>query len=357
MKALVTGAAGFIGSHVARLLVERGHEVRALHLPGEDLRNLAGLDCERFAGDVTDEDAMRRATTGHDWVFHLAAIYALWTRDPARLFCVNVEGTRTVLEASRAAGVRRVIHTSSIARFGGQGRSSDGSWRRATEDSPFSLGPTGDLYSRTKAEAHELAVSFARAHAAELDVVLVAPCGPIGPGDVGPTPTGRLLLAALQLPAVIVTDTVTNFAHVRDMAAGHLLAAERGRPGECYLLGHENLSLVELARRALARHGLERPIFRAPPTLARLAARVAAATAELTGRAPLITPAAAAIAERGLAADCQKAVRELGLPQTPIDDALADALHWFAENGYLRNRALRRAADGLFAEQRRAPRL
>src|SRR5262249_12523334 len=160
------------------------------------------------------------AADGCDWVFHLAAIYALWSRDPERMRRVNVDGTRTVLEASRAAGVQRVVHCSSIARFGGQGRG-----RRATEESRFALGPTADRYSRSTAEAHELALSFA----ADLDVVIVAPCGPIGPGDVGPTPTGRLLLRALTLPAVIVPDTVTNFAHVRDIAAGHLLAAERGR--------------------------------------------------------------------------------------------------------------------------------
>src|SRR5262245_4794278 len=165
MKALVTGAAGFIGSHVARVLVEAGHQVRALHLPNEDTRNLAGLDVERVSGDVTDGEAMRRHARGRDWVFHLAAIYALWTRDPARLRRVNVEGTRTVLEAARAAGVARVVHTSSIARFGGQGRT-----RRATEESRFALGPSGDLYARSKAEAHEVAVAVAR----EIDVVIVA---------------------------------------------------------------------------------------------------------------------------------------------------------------------------------------
>jgi dihydroflavonol-4-reductase len=324
--ALVTGAAGFIGSHVVRLLSADGHKVRALHLPGENLANLEGLDCEKLPGDVTDPQAMRRAVMGCDWVFHLAAIYALWTRDPARLWQVNVNGTRTVLEAARDAGVERVVHTSSIARFGGQGRHADGRVRLATEESPFALGPTGDLYSRSKAEAHELALSFAR----DLDVVVVAPCGPIGPGDIGPTPTGRLLTSLLKLPAVVVTDTVTNFAHVRDMARGHILAAERGRSGECYLLGCENLSLAELAGRALLQLGVKKSIWVAPLRLARLAAQAAVSAAELTGQAPLITPAAVAIAERGLAADCQKAVRELGLPQTSIDEALGEALRWFA---------------------------
>jgi dihydroflavonol-4-reductase len=335
MKALVTGAAGFIGSHVVRALLEGGHAVRALHLPGEDLRNLAGLDVERIAGDVTDGEAMRRAAAGCDWVFHLAAIYALWTRDPERMRQVNVDGTRTVLEAARAAGVARVVHTSSIARFGGQGRG-----QRATEESPFALGATGDPYCRTKAEAHELALSFAR----ELDVVIVAPCGPIGPGDVGPTPTGRLLVRALTLPVIVVSDTITNFAHVRDMARGHVLAAERGRRGESYLLGHVDLTLAELARRALARVGLRRRIVTVPFSLARVAARGALAAAELTGQPPLITPAAVAIAELGLAADCGKAVRELGLPQTPIDEALHDALVWFARERYLPEGALARRA-------------
>jgi dihydroflavonol-4-reductase len=342
MKALVTGAAGFIGSHVVRALVEAGHAVRALHLPGEELRNLAGLDVERVAGDVTDADDMRRAVAGCDWVFHLAAIYALWTRKPERMRKVNVEGTRTVLEAARAAGVRRVVHTSSIARFGGQGRG-----QRATEESAFALGPTGDLYSRTKFEAHEVA----RAFAADLDVVIVAPTGPIGPGDVGPTPTGRLLLRALTLPVVVVADTVTNFAHVRDIARGHLLAAERGRRGESYLLGHRDLTLAELARLALARFGVRRPIVRVPFSVARMAAHGAVAAANVTGRAPLITPAAVAIAELGLAADCGKAVRELGLPQTPIEDALHEALVWFAAEGYLPHGALSDSRESRYSRR------
>src|SRR5262249_23765052 len=154
---------------------------------------------------------------------------------------VNVEGTRTVLEAARASGVARVVVCSSIARFGGQGRNPDGSFRRATETSAFSL--PMDLYSRSKAAAHDLALDWA-AQPPAVEVVLVAPTGPIGPGDLGPTPTRRLLATMLPLPVVMVTDTVSNFAHVRDMARGHLLAAEKGRPGECYLLGHEDVSLA-----------------------------------------------------------------------------------------------------------------
>ena len=166
MRALVTGAAGFIGSNVVRALLAEGHDVRALHLPREDVRNLRGLDVERFAGDVTDRARMREAARGRDVVFHLAAIYALWERAPGAMHRVNVGGTRVVLDAARDAGVRRVVFTSSIARFGGQGPG-----RRATETSPFALGDTGDAYSRTKQLAHEVAREAAR----DLDVTIVAP--------------------------------------------------------------------------------------------------------------------------------------------------------------------------------------
>ncbi len=329
MRALVTGAAGFIGSHVVRELVEAGHEVRALHLPTDDLRNLRGLEAERVAGDVTDADGLRAAMRGCDHVFHLAAVYALWLADPARMRRVNVDGTRSVLEAARATGVERVVYTSSIARFGGQGPG-----RRATESSAFALGPTGDVYARSKADAHEIAVAAARAGQ---DVVIVAPTGPVGPGDVGPTPTGRLLLSALSLPAVVVARTVSNFAHVGDMARGHLLAAERGRAGETYLLGAEDVELEVLARRMLSIAGLHKPVLVAPFGLAELAGHAALFVAErVTRRAPLLTPAAVAIARLGLAADCTKAVRELGFSPRPLEDALRDACAWWRREGYAR---------------------
>lgn len=329
MKALVTGAAGFIGSHVVRALLADGHGVRALHLPGEDTRNLRGLAVERIEGDVTDAPAMARAVRGCDWVFHLAAVYALWEAAPGRMRRVNVEGTRIVLEAARAAGVSRVVYTSSIARFGGQGRGV-----RATEASPFRLGATGDVYSATKADAHDVALDFA---ARGLDVTIVAPTGPLGPGDVGPTPTGRLLLRCLTLPVVVVTASVVNFADVRDIARGHVLAATRGKRGATYLLGHRDVALPELARTALALTGRRRRVIVAPFVVARVAAHAADLLADrVTRRAPLLTPAAVAIAELGLAADCSKAVVELGLPQGPLDVALHDALEWFAREGYAR---------------------
>jgi len=332
MKTLVTGAAGFIGSNVVRALLEDGHDVRAMHLRAEDIRNLRGLEVERIAGDVTDRDSLRAAMKGCEVVFHLAAVYALWTPDGtgARMRAVNVDGTRNVLDVARELGVRRVVHTSSIARFGGQGMR-----HRATEKSAFALASTGDRYSRTKADAHAIAVDAAK----EQDVVIVAPCGPIGPGDVGPTPTGRLLLSAIRLPVAIVAPTVTTFADVRDMARAHVLAAERGVRGETYLLGTEDLSVEDVARMAMDVLGVQKPIVRAPLSLASVAAHAAKTWADrVSRRPPLFTPEAIRIARLGLRADCTKAVRDLGMPQSPIEDAVRDEIEWFAREGYLGRR-------------------
>lgn len=327
MRCLVTGAAGFVGSHVARLLVERGDEVKALVLASDDLRNLRGLDLDVRIGDVTDAASVERAMRGAEVVFHVAALYRLWTGDPRLMHRVNVEGTRSVLETAARLGVRRVVHTSSIARFGGQGPG-----RVATEASPYALGKTGSAYADSKAAAHEVAEAAARRGQ---DVVIVAPCGPIGPGDVGPTPTGRLLLACLSLPVVTVTDTVTNFVDVRDVAAGHLLAAERGAAGQSYLLGHQNLRLSELAALGLEVTGKRARIVEVPDVAARVAGHAASLYADhVSRRAPPLTREAARIARLHLAADAGRAVRELGLPQSPLKGAVRDALGWWQQHGY-----------------------
>lgn len=328
-RALVTGASGFIGAHVVAALLREDVEVRALVLPGDPAPNLAGLPIERVHGDVTDAAALARAMVGVDTVFHLAAIYALWLRDPARMRAVNVEGTRAVLEAAARASVARVVHTSSIARFGGQGLGV-----RATEHSAFALGDTGDAYAQSKADAHAVAEAAA---ARGQDVVLVAPTGPIGPGDVGPTPTGRLLLLCAKLPVVAVPRSISNFADVRTIAQGHVLAARHGRAGRSYLLGDCDLSFAQIAELALAAVGRSAPVYEVPTRWVGLAARAMTAWADrVSHRAPPVTPAAVAMAARGLAADCSRARDELGLRPLPIERAVADALEDFRRRGLLR---------------------
>jgi dihydroflavonol-4-reductase len=340
LKALVTGGTGFIGSHVVRLLLAEGEQVRVLHLPGENAINLGGLDVELVPGDVTDRASVRNAVRGCDRVFHLAAIFALWTRHPERMRQVNVGGTEIVLREAGDAGASRIVATSSIAVFGGQGRGRD-----ADERSPFRLGNTRDPYARTKYEAHRIATDLA---ASGLDVVIVAPTGPVGPGDVGPTPTGRLLLSALTSPWLAVIDTESNVVDVRDVARGHLLAARLGRRGETYLVGGQNLTLRELVTMVRVELGLAARaapgagIVAVPPSLLAPAAHALVLRARLTGRPPLFTPQALAIAALGLRASCAKAARELGLRTGPIRGAVRDAIVWFERNGYVRSSRLRR---------------
>lgn len=331
MRALVTGGAGLIGGHVVRRLLARGWEVRVLDVQRgrHGLEELAGV--QWCLGDVRDRETVSRAVKGCDWVFHVAAIYALWMRDPERLWQVNVEGTRRVLEAAAEEGVKRVVHTSSIAVYGGQGKGCV-----ATEESPFRLGQTGDLYAISKYAAHQVALSFARKG---LDLVIVAPTGPIGPGDAGPTPTGRLLLMGLRMPFGLVTETTSNFGDVRDIAEGHCLAAERGKTGESYLLGAENWGARELQGLSFALMGRKRPVFSFQGRLLDVLSHALVGVSQTTGKAPLFTPAAIRIARLGLAADCRKAVRELGLPQNPIERALYDALIWFEKHGYTKKGA------------------
>lgn len=335
MKNLVTGGGGFIGSHVVRALLDEGEQVRVLLRPGEDERNLSGLDVERTTGDVLDTATVRRAVRGCRRVFHLAAIYALWLPRMDVMRRVNVEGTRNVLDASLDAGVDRVVHTSSIAVFGGQGADRD-----ATEESPFRLGATGNLYALTKLESHRAALEYAQRG---LDIVLAAPCGPIGPGDLGPTPTGRFLLALVNAPFVPRVETVSCFGDVRDIARGHLLAADRGRTGECYLLGTENLCYRDLARMVEEATGVRKPGVPVPDPLLLAAGHVMKRMADLGWkRPPLLTPDGVRIGRLGLRADCSKARRELGLPQRPLRTAVRDALAWFAANGYIRDPRLAR---------------
>jgi dihydroflavonol-4-reductase len=327
-KVLVTGATGFVGANVVRCLLAHGDEVRALVRPSSDRRSLAGLPLELAEGDLRDAGAVRRAVRGCARVYHVAADYRLWARDPRELYASNVAGTTNVLEACLAEGVERVVHTSTVGTIGLAALP-----RPCDEATPLAPGQLGSHYKRSKLEAERAALSYV---ARGLDVVVVNPTAPIGPWDAKPTPTGRILVdfARGRLPAFV--DTGLNVVHVADVAEGHWLAAARGRTGERYILGHENLTLQAILV-ALARLlGRPTPRLRLPYPVAWLAGAVSTAVADaVTHRPPAVALEAVRMARRRMFVDPAKAVRELGLPQTPVHHAFQDALRWFAERGYV----------------------
>lgn len=330
---LITGGAGFIGSHVVRLLRQRYPQarLRVLHLPRENLLNLRDLDgIELMAGDISRIEDVQRAVQGCEVVFHLAAIYALWLPDMSVLDRVNTEGTRRLLQACLEAGVKRVVHTSSIAVFAGQGQGNT-----ASERSAFQLWESD--YSRSKYQSHIVAQEYARLG---LDVVIVCPALPVGPGDIGPTPTGKIITQALTLPLLLAVETgPTCYIDVRDCAMGHVLALEKGVTGESYILGGENYDHYEILSRLTKLLGLHKPIHTVSLRVLKPLTQVATWVADhVTRRAPFFTPAEVAITRKGLKCDASKARRELGLQVRPIEHSLADAVQWFADHGYVRLR-------------------
>ena len=335
MRAFVTGASGFIGGHVARALLERGHEVTALVRPGSALR----FEHPRLTlaqGDLCDRASLDRAVAGCDAAFHIAALYTFWSPDAEAMWRANVDGTRNVLEAALAAGVERVVHTSTVStlHFVADGAP-------ATEARTAAPHELIGAYKRTKFEAERVAFSMAAAGA---PIVVVNPSAPVGPGDVKPTPTGRIIVDFLRGAMPAVVDTGLNLVDVADVAEGHLLAWEKGRIGERYLLGNAqgNLTLAQMLRMLAEASGRRIAPRRIPYRLA-LAAAYADRAVEgaLLRREPRIPLEAARMARKPMWADPAKAVRELGLPQSPVADALSRAAEWFAENGYLAKRKRR----------------
>jgi dihydroflavonol-4-reductase len=325
---LVTGGTGFVGANVVRELLREGAAVRVLARPGSDRRALAGLPVEVVEGDLTRPATLGPAVAGVRLIFHVAADYRLWTTDPAALYRANVDGTRAILERAGEAGVERVVYTSTV---GALGIPADGS--PGTEDTPVSLADMVGPYKRSKFLAEQVALEMARRG---LPVVIVNPSAPVGPWDVKPTPTGQMIVDFLAGRMFASLDTGLNIVHVRDVARGHLLAAERGRVGERYILGHANLSLGEIFRRLAALTGRRPPRLRIPYALAWLAAAGFEAAARVRGRPPRVSLTAVRMARKRMYFSPAKAVRELGLPQTDVDQALADAVQWFSEHGYVR---------------------
>jgi dihydroflavonol-4-reductase len=309
-------------------LVQAGHEVRALVRPQADRRLLADLPVTIVAGDVRDLDTVRRATAGCARVYHVAALYKLWVRRRQDMYESNVTGTENVLRAADERGVERIVYTSSVATLGCAG---DGSLGR--EDTPVSLADMLGHYKRSKFLAEQVALKYARRG---LPVVIVNPSTPVGIGDLKPTPTGQMLVDFLngRMPGYV--DTGLNLVDVEDVAQGHLLAAEKGHIGEKYILGHENLTLRQIFGLLSELTGQPAPRFKVPYALALGAAYGDAALARLIpGREPSIPPVGVKLSKKKMFFDTTKAVRELGLPQTPVREALGKAVSWFRQFGYI----------------------
>jgi dihydroflavonol-4-reductase len=324
---LVTGGTGFVGAAVVRHALAAGHRVRVLARPGGDRRLLAGMPVEVAEGDLTDPGSLGRAMAGCRTVFHVAALYTLWARDRRAFYASNVEGTRRVLEAAGEAGASRIVYTSTV---GALGIPADGS--PGTEETPVALADMVGDYKRSKFMAEEVARDFARRG---LPVVIVNPSTPIGPGDVKPTPTGQMIVDFLRGRMWAYLDTGLNLADVDDVAAGHLLAAERGRIGDRYILGGTNLTLREIFATLGRIAGIQPPRLRVSATMILPLARLSEWIADrVTGRPPLVAVDAVRMARKRMFFDGGKAVRELGLPQSSVEDALARAVEWFRRHGY-----------------------
>lgn len=320
---LVTGASGFIGWHVARLLTERGHRVRALC---RSASRILELDLERVTGDLRDPDSLSRAVEGCDVVFHVAADYRLWSPNPRDMYATNVEGTRNILEAAERAGVRRIVYTSTVGCIG----MSNGSG--GNENTPVSISDMSGHYKRSKWLAEQVALERARTGQ---PIIIVNPTAPVGDHDWRPTPTGNIILRFLrdQLPAFV--DTGLNLVDVRDIAEGHLLAAERGIPGERYILGCQNLTLQQIFGRLAELSGKSAPTTRLPYAVAYLTGLANTAWANLTGREPVAALEAVKMARTKMFVSHAKAAAALGFSPGPVDAALTRAIRWFRENGYV----------------------
>jgi dihydroflavonol-4-reductase len=323
---LVTGASGFVGAAVARALLAAGDRVRVLMRATSGRRNIEGLDCETCTGSLEDAASLRAALAGCNRLFHVAADYRLWVRDPAAMFRANVEGTRALMQAAQDQGVERIVYTSSVATLG-----LDPGGAAADERMPSRYEEMIGPYKQSKYRAEEVVKAMA---AAGLPAVIVNPSTPVGPRDVKPTPTGRMIVEAAsgRMPAFV--DTGLNIVHVDDVAAGHLLAAQKGRPGERYILGGENLALAEILAAVARLCGRPPPRVRLPIAPLMPLAFAAEAMATLTGREPFVTRDGLRMARKKMYFTSAKAERELGYRARAAREGIADAVAWFKEAGY-----------------------
>jgi len=327
MRAFITGATGFLGSHVAQVLSEQGADLRLLVRPTSNLKNLEGLNAETATGDLRDPGSLEKAMSGCDAVFHVAADYRIWVRDPAEMYRSNVEGTRAILEAARKKGVRSVVYTSSVATVGFTGNG-----RPANEESPVSLDDMIGHYKRSKFMAEQLALEAGRSG---LRVVTVNPTTPVGEQDIKPTPTGRIVVDFLKGKFPAYVDTGLNLVDARECASGHVAALEKGKSGERYILGGENLTLKQILDKLGSISGLPSPKVKLPYFFAFAAGLVdQTVSGLLLGREPRATVEAVRMGKKKMWASSDKATRELGWKIVPAENALRRAVEWFRANGY-----------------------
>jgi dihydroflavonol-4-reductase len=329
MKTLVTGGAGFIGSQVVKQLLAKGEAVRVLHLPNERLDNIKGCDVELVAGNVLNVNEVRSAVEGCNKVYHLAAIYAFWMKNPQIMFDVNVKGTENVMQACMDLGVEKVVYTSSVARYAGQGEG-----KIVTEESDFGLMKTGELYALSKYLSHQVVEDFAKKG---LNVTIVCPVLPIGPGDIAPTPTGKYFIGIIKNPVAFYTDTITNAADVRDIAHGHILAMEKGQQGRSYLLGGmKDTHMKEFVDICLQVSGKRKPVIQLPKEAFVALGYLMEMYADfISHEAPMMTSRAAKANVLNLQVDSSRAIKELGYSARPIEESIKDAVRWFKDNRYL----------------------
>jgi dihydroflavonol-4-reductase len=324
----VTGGTGFVGAHVVRALLKRGRTVRCLVRSSSRLSNLEELPVEVVAGDVTDPVSLTRAMGGARTVYHCAADYRLSARRPREIYAVNVEGTRNVLAAASEVGAEKVVYTSSV---GALGLPRDG--RPGNEETPVEPRSLIGHYKKSKHQAERVAQEWA---ARGLPVVIVNPSTPVGEMDIKPTPTGQMIVDFLNRKMPAYVDTGLNIVDVRDVAEGHVLAAEKGRVGEKYILGNRDMTLKEIFDALSMVTGIPSPAIRLPHWVPLAAAAADTLAARLTGRLPRVPLEGVRMSRHRMFFDAGKAIQELGLPQTPVEEALARAVAYFRENGYVR---------------------
>jgi dihydroflavonol-4-reductase len=327
VKAFITGATGFLGTHVARVLAEQGAGLRLLVRPTSNLKNLEGLPAETAMGDLRDAASLEKAMSGCEVVFHVAADYRLWVQDPAEMYRSNVEGTRAILEAARKNGVRCVVYTSSVATIGFTGNG-----HPADEDSPVALADMIGHYKRSKFMAEQVALEAGRAG---MRVVTVNPTTPVGEQDIKPTPTGRIVVDFLKGKFPAYVETGLNLVDVRECALGHVEALERGKSGQRYILGGENLTLKQILDKLGAISGVPSPKVKLPYFVAYAAGLVdQTVSGRLLHREPRATVETVRMGRKKMWASSGKAERELGWKILPADNALRRAVEWFRANAY-----------------------